>query len=151
MQRYTRQLLNLRTFLLPSQHNHLTCAAMPTLVHHTATFATTYDVQPTASSDTQATTSSHPQQGIGIVHILKSVLQSAEAPLTSDQVWEHAAREGCRSKTHTKRILALMKKSGQVGTRLVDRRKRRYGYYLKPRGEAQLEKQQQRQEAGQGM
>ncbi len=77
--------------------------------------------------------------------MLKTILQSAEAPLTSDQVWEHVAKGGGRSKTHTKRILAQMKQAGQVGTRLVDGRRRKYGYYLKERGQAQLENKRRRE------
>mmetsp|Transcript_14136 Transcript_14136/g.45097 ORF Transcript_14136/g.45097 Transcript_14136/m.45097 type:complete len:103 (-) Transcript_14136:94-402(-) len=52
----------------------------------------------------------------GSTHKLFDILKE-HAPLTADEFWGHAQKEGIKSKTHMKQLLAHMRKWGHVQTR----------------------------------
>jgi hypothetical protein len=105
------------------------------------TFASEADLTPTATSIVESTSGSCTENnGPGVLSKLWKILGEAETPLTSDQVWELAEKEGVRSKTHMKLMLSQMKQRGNVSTMVVasenkKKGKKPFGYYLTDKSE----------------
>lgn len=130
MQRLGKQLLNLRLFQRPEILTQLA----PCGRHTYSAAAQAGLAAPHTHSADGAT------EKTGIKALLTNIMFQSEAPLTSDDIWTEVAKAGGRSKTHTKAMLAQMKKAGLIGTKLVDTKRRRFGYYLKPEYVAKIDK-----------
>lgn len=133
MQRLGRQLLDLRLFQRPAADT-LSGLTTCSRTYSAAAQATTSAAQATPHS------SDGKKEQVGIKTLLTKIMYQRGTPLTSDDIWTEVAKAGGRSKTHTKSMLAQMKKAGLVGTTVVDTRRRRFGYYLKPDYLAKVEK-----------
>lgn len=122
MQRLSKQLLNLRLFQRPESLQGLVPGS-----RHTFSAQAQVTAGPAAPNSNDGGV-----ERIGIKTLLTDIMYQRGAPLTSDDLWAEVAKAGGRSKTHTKSMLAQMKRAGLVGTKLVDTKRRRFGYYLKP-------------------
>lgn len=107
------------------------------------TFASASEAElaPTVTSIVESTSGRYTEKsGPGVLSKLWKILGEAETPLTSDQVWELAEREGVRSRTHMKLMLSQMKQRGNVSTKVVasehkKKGKKPFGYYLTNKSE----------------
>lgn len=122
MQRLSKQFLNLRLFQRPLAES---LPGLAPCSRRTCSAQATAGVETPPSGDNGV-------ERLGIKTLLTNIMYQSGSPLTSDDLWSEVAKAGGRSKTHTKSMLAQMKKAGQVGTTPVDTKRRRMGYYLKP-------------------
>ena len=107
--------------------------------------ASAADLAPTATSIVESTSGRYTEDnGPGVLSKLWKILGEADTPLTADQIWELAEKEGVRSKTHMKLMLSQMKQRGNVSTKVVasehkKKGKKPFGYYLSDKSEYRKE------------